>query len=219
MSKGGGNSMGYYPPIIQKETVNTQQSSAPAKWIEDAGQSAVGFGQHLIDTAGQPYTGQLTAGMNADQLAAGEGIRRSVGAYLPVFDRAGAMTLASAAPIQEQSFANSLAGGGLNQYLSPYMNYVASNAMQLGDQQLKNNLNTIRDGAIHSGAAFGSRHAVQEGAAAEANANDVRNYISQQLQGGFACDVVEKAGEGKEPHISRNSGFVRLRHFSCRFIG
>lgn len=185
MSKGGGSS--YPMPIItaQNSSSNSTSNQAyrPAAWAEQAGQSAVNYGQNLMNTAGQAYGGQLTAGMTGDQRAAGNLIRGTVGAYLPAFQQAGQMTLNSANPLQAQTYANGLSN--ISKYMNPYISNVVDSVKAMSDQNLSNALTQTADQAIGSHAFGGSRHGVQEGVATAQNNLNTNNLLSNLLSQGY----------------------------------
>jgi len=182
MSKGGGGGGYQYIPTMQSQQSTSNTSSNIPAWLTAASQRGVNNATDLL-TGTTPYTGQLTPSTNQDQIDAGNLIRQNVGAYMPVYGQAANHINASTQAIDPSTYANSLSG--INQYMNPYISNVISAAQSAGQQALGNNLNTLRDSAIRNGAAFGSRHAVQEGAAAEQNALDQQNFAANMLNQGY----------------------------------
>jgi len=73
----------------------------------------------------------------------------------------------------------------IGSYMNPYVSNVIDAAQAAGSRALGNNLNQIRDGAIRSGAAYGSRHGVQEGVAAAENAYNQQQFAANALSDAF----------------------------------
>ena len=178
MSKGGGGSGYQYIPTMQSQNSTSNTSSKIPEWLTQASQRGVQNAGSLLGGT-TPYTGQLTPDTNQDQLDAGNLIRNNVGAYMPVYGQAANQINASTEAINPNTYSNSLSG--INQYMNPYVSNVINAAQAAGQRAFGNNLNTLRDNALKSGAAYGSRHAVQEGAAAEQNALDQQNFAANML--------------------------------------
>jgi hypothetical protein len=180
MSKGGGGNNGYmYVPQTRNEATSSTSSKEIPAWLTQAAQNSIGNAQAIV--ANNPaYMGRLAPGATEDQLAAGNTIRENMGRFQPTFNNA----IGAAEQGLGPTMYNSLAGqmrGGLADYMNPYTNQVIGSIRDQGKQSLQNSLNTLRDGAIKSGAAYGSRHGVQEGAAAAQQALGEESLISQLL--------------------------------------
>lgn len=139
----------------QKTTTTTQ---LPA-WVESAAQQYVGDAQSAAKNLAQPYQGNVVAEMT---------------------------------PLQQQSLARigqlsnfSLTPDAINAQMNPYIQNVEQAALAQGQRALSQNLNQIADAGIRSGAAFGSRQGVMEGAAAAENAMNQANLSAQLRQQGY----------------------------------
>lgn len=139
--------------------------------------------QKMLATPTHAYTGELIPGMNADQQQAGNLIRNSYGAFTPYFDQARNALGMGMQSINPQTMAQGLQNIG--QYMNPYTSSVIDAAQAAGSRALGNNLNQIRDGALRSGSAYGSRHVVQEGVAAAENAYNQQQFAANALSDAF----------------------------------
>ena len=182
MSGGGG---GYqFIPYVQSTSSNTQESRSIAPWLEAAARSNVSDAAAAAQNAGRAYTGQLTAGMNSTQQQAGQMVRDSLGNWRQPLSGAFDATRNAMGGIDYGSLGDVLSNG-LGKYLSPYMSYVINGLTDQSNRNLGNNLNSLRDSAIRSGAAYGSRHGVQEGVALAENQRNLDNSIGSLLNSQF----------------------------------
>ena len=170
----------------QQQTSQTSQTQLPS-WVNAASQANYQSAQNAAPILGQYYQGPMVADMNQGQMSNINSLNNNIGSYDPAFQSAQNTTqnLQNYNPnqINAQTYANGLQNIG--QYMNPYINNVVNAAQAQGDYALKNNLNTLRDQAINSGAAYGSRQGVQEGAAAENAAYDTQQYIANALNQGY----------------------------------
>lgn len=183
MSKGGSST--YSQPTYTSGTSNT--SSAIPSWLTAASRAGISAATNLLNNPGSAYTGELTAGLTADQTNAGDMIRNSVGAYQPWFDSARSYTNAGtgAGPqITPETYKNGLAGIG--DYMNPYIQNVVNSVSEIGQQNLGRALNQTADQALSAGAFGGSRHGVQEGVATAQNNMNTNNLISNLLNQGYS---------------------------------
>lgn len=181
MSGGGG---GYqYVPVIQNQSSSSSGTNSIPLWLENASRQGVGYGQSLLKQGTQAYGGQLVPGMTADQTRTGDIFRNSIGSYSPYFDQARNALSMGMQSINPQTMASGLQNIG--QYMNPYVSSVIDAARAYGEKALGNNLNQIRDGALRSGAAYGSRHGVQEGVAASENAFNQQQFAANALSDAY----------------------------------
>lgn len=185
MSGGGGGNSYQYLPMATSNNSNTS-TTIPA-WLSNASQKGVSAATSLLNNPGQAYSGQLTAGLNGDQFAAGDMVRNSVGQYQPYYDAATGLTSyasTSAAPnVNAQTFANGLSNIG--NYMNPYISNVVDSVSALGQRNLKNALTQTGDQAISANAFGGSRHGVQEGVATAENNLNTNNLLANLLSSGY----------------------------------
>ena len=181
MSKGGGgnNGMVYGLPSIQSNNSSSSGSNNIPSWLEGASKQGVGTAQDLLNQGTQAYQGGLVSNLTNDQQAAGSLIRNQLGAYSPYYDQARQALGMGMNQITPQTMQQGLQNIG--SYMNPYVNNVISASEAVGQRTLGNNLNQIRDSALRSGAAYGSRHGVQEGAAAADNAINQQNFAANAL--------------------------------------
>lgn len=180
---GGGGGYAYPLPTIQ----NTNSETKIPAWLTNASQVGINNAQRLLQQPVQGYTGQMSPDLSADQQAAGNMIRGSIGAYQPYFDQAAQMTQASAgmAPnVRAGTFGMGLQGA-INNYMNPYISNVVDSVNALGQQNLANSLNQTADQAIGAKAFGGSRHGVQEGIATAQNNLNTNNLLANLLSSGY----------------------------------
>lgn len=183
MSKGGGGQQ-YALPTYSAQNSNT--STVIPSWLTAASQQGVDAASKLLSNPGQAYGGELAPGMTADQQAAGDMFRNSVGAYNPFFSQAQGYTDAATQQgpqIDPQTFKNGLAG--ISDYMNPYISNVVDSVSKLGQQNLQQSLNQTGDQAIGAHAFGGSRHGVQEGVATAQNNLQTNNLIANLLNSGY----------------------------------
>lgn len=155
-------------------------------WLEQAAQAGVGNAANMLQQGISPYTGQLTAGMNEVQNAAGQGYQNLVGSTQPYFNAAANTTLQGlqqGPQIAAQTFQNGLQN--ISDYMNPYINNVVNSVSQIGQSNLNNALKQTDDQAISARAFGGSRHGVQEGVAVAQNNRDTNNLIANLLSSGY----------------------------------
>ena len=185
MSGGGGGNNYQYIPMATSN--NSETKSTIPSWLSAASQRGVSAATNLLNNPGQAYSGQLTAGLNNDQLAAGDIVRNSVGAYQPYYDSATGLTnyaSTSAAPnVHAATFANGLSN--IDRYMNPYISNVVDSVNALGQKNLKNALTQTADQAIGAKAFGGSRHGVQEGVATADNNLNTNKLLADLLAGGY----------------------------------
>ncbi|MGI9192584.1 MAG: hypothetical protein ACR2IL_10735 [Chitinophagaceae bacterium] len=163
----------------------TTMSEIP-KWLEQASQMGIGNAASLLGQPTQGYNGQLTAGLNPDQTAAGDLIRGSVGQYSPYFDQAKSAISSSmqqGPQVSADTYKNGLQG--ISDYMNPYISNVVNSVQDFSKQNLSNLLNQTNDQAISANAFGGSRHGVQEGVATAQSNKDTTNLVANLLSGGY----------------------------------
>lgn len=181
MSKGGQQQTYGLPTMTQ----STSTTSIPS-WMSGASQTGVNAASRLLANPGQAYTGQLAPGMTADQMAAGDMIRNSVGGYQGYFDRAAGLTDAATQQgpqIEAQTFRNGLSG--ISSYMNPYISNVVDSVSALGRRNLDAALTQTADQAIGAKAFGGSRHGVREGVATAENNLNTNNLVANLLSQGY----------------------------------
>jgi len=184
MSGGGGTS--YYPmPTIQSSSSSTT-NDIPA-WLTNASVYGVKNATNMLKQPVQAYQGQMAPGMTADQTAAGALFRNNMGVANPAYNTAQSAYGRSMEAINPATLAQGLSG--ISQYMNPFISNVLNAANAAGDDAFGRNLNTLRDSALRSGAAYGSRHGVQEGVAAAQNAMDRQNFAANILSQGYGQAV------------------------------
>jgi hypothetical protein len=155
-------------------------------WLEQAAQSGVGNAANMLQQGIAPYTGQLTAGMNEVQNAAGEGYQNLVGSTQPYFNAATNTTLRGlqeGPQIAAQTFQNGLQNIG--DYMNPYINSVVNSVSDLSQRNLDKALTQTADQALAAKAFGGSRHGVQEGVATAQNNRNTNDLIANLLSSGY----------------------------------
>lgn len=185
MSGGGGGGGYQYMPTFTSN--NSSSTNAIPAWLTQASQTGVNYAGKLLNNPGQAYTGEIAPGMNADQTAAGNMVRNTIGAYQPYYNAATGLTAASAnaAPdINAQTYANGLSNIG--QYMNPYISNVVDSLKAQSAQNLDQSLKQTADQAIGAHAFGGSRHGVQEGVATAQNNLGLNNQIANLLSGGYS---------------------------------
>ncbi len=155
-------------------------------YLTNASQTGINYATNLLNSPVAKYNGTLAAGLTADQKAAGDMIRGSVGKFQPGYENAQSQINASTGNYQSVTPDTFKAGlSNINAYLNPYVSGVVDVASANGAKALANNLNTLRGNALSGGAGYGSRQGVQEGAAAAENALNQQNYIYNAMTGAF----------------------------------
>jgi hypothetical protein len=184
MSKGGGGGANYYPmPTIQASNSATSSSTNIPQWLTDASQFGVQNAQNIVKQGTPQYNGPLAVGMAGDQVAAGNLIRNSVGAYQPYYDAASGAINNSMTRLQPQTLANGLSG--ISQYMNPYIDNVVNSVNDISRQNLDRSLTQTADQALAAKAFGGSRHGVQEGVATAQNNLNTNNLIANLLSSGY----------------------------------
>lgn len=181
MSKGGGTQ---YTPSFSMQ--NSDTSTKIPDWLTSASQTGIGYAQNLLNSGTPAYSGELAPGLTADQQAAAQMFRNSVGAYQPQFDQAQGLTQASTAAgpaINAQTYRNGLQG--ISDYMNPYIGNVVNSVNALGQQNLDTALKQTADQAIGAKAFGGSRHGVQEGVATAQNNLNTNNLLANLLNTGY----------------------------------
>lgn len=170
----------------------TKSGTTLPKYVEDASKDYLAQANATADNLAKPYAGDTVAGMNAGQMGAIGAIQGNAGSTNAAFNAAGgyAQNVAGYDPSQvgTQSFLN----GDVSQYMNPYIQNVENAALQNMQKGLSQNLNQISDAGIRSGAAFGSRQGVQEGAAAADMANNYATLSANLRNTGYnsATDLI-----------------------------
>lgn len=183
MSKGGG---GQTYGLPQQSTQASFSANFIPAWLTAASQQGVGAASKLLNGGTPQYGGELSPGLTADQTAAGDMLRNSVGAYNPAFGQAQNYTNAAtqAGPqIDPQTYKNGLAG--ISDYMNPYISNVVDSVSKIGQQNLQQALNQTNDQALGAHAFGGSRHGVQEGVATAQNNLQTNNLIANLLNSGY----------------------------------
>ncbi len=105
-----------------------------------------------------PYTGERFAPFNQDQLNAFQGVRGSLGQYLPQYQ--------NAFDLNQQAANRALTGfvtpEAISRYMSPYQQQVTDIAKREALRDFDMQLNTIGDSAVAAGAFGGDRHGIVE---------------------------------------------------------
>lgn len=186
MSKGGGGGGGmfYPPPTINNSNTNT--SNNIPDWLTAASRGGIDYAANLLKNPGQAYGGQLTAGLNGTQNAAGQAIWNSMGMAQPYYNEAMAATrggMQQGPNVTAGTYAKGLQN--INSYMNPYVNNVVKSVQDIGDQNLKNSLNQTNDQALAANAFGSSRHGVQEGVATAQNNLNMNNQIANLMNSGY----------------------------------
>lgn len=182
MSFGGGGGTQYIPmPTVQTSSTNT--SSEIPSWLTSASQYGINNATRLLSQPTTAYQGQLAPGLNADQMAAGQMIKDSMGFSQPYFDSAQSAINSSMSALNPSTLAGGLSG--ISQYMNPYISNVVDSIREVSNSNLGNALNQTRDQAIGAGAFGGSRHGVREGVAIAQNNRDTNSLLANLLQGGY----------------------------------
>lgn len=140
-------------------------------WLDSASQSYLNQAKQTSASLTGPYQGDVYANMNDVQRAA--------------LDRMNGLS----------NF--SLNGDTIGAQMNPYIQNVEQAALAQGQKALAQNLNGIADAGIRSGAAFGSRQGVLEGAAVAQNAQDQAALSAQLRQQGYQ-NAVQNALAGQQ---------------------
>lgn len=180
MSFGGGGGMTFVPTA---NTSATNTSNKIPDWLTNASRAGVNNASRLLSQPTAAYQGQLAPGLNADQTAAGQMIRDSIGMAQPYFDTAQSAIEGSMSALNPSTLAGGLSG--ISQYMNPYISNVVDSVREMSNSNLGNALNQTRDQAIGANAYGGSRHGVREGVAIAQNNRDTNSLIANLLQGGY----------------------------------
>lgn len=193
MSKGGGGGGMFYPmPTVQTSNSNTSQSTTIPDWLTNASQFGVNNARRIVDAGTPQYNAPLAAGLTADQRAAGDLIRSSIGAAQPYYDEAQSAISRSMQEATPLTLAGGL--GGIGQYMNPYMSNVIDSVRDMSRSNLRDALTQTADQAISAGAFGGSRQGVREGVAIANNNRDTNALIANLLQGGYS-NAVNQLGQ------------------------
>lgn len=155
-------------------------------WLEQASQAGVQNAANLLNQGVTPYAGELTAGLNNVQNAAGNAYQNLVGSAQPYYDAAGnaiSGSMQQGPQVSAQTYANGLQNIG--NYMNPYINNVVNSVSNIGQQNLNNALNQTHDQAISANAFGGSRQGVEEGVATAQNNLNTNNLIANLLDSGY----------------------------------
>lgn len=184
MAKGGGGGMYYPMPSINNSTSNT--SNNIPEWLTNASKYGIGYAQNLLNNPGMGYGGELTAGLNANQNAAGNMFKGMIGSSQPYYRAATNATNAGmqkGIDVNNQTYKEGLKDIG--SYMNPYIDNVVNSVQDLGKQNLEQSLTQTGDQAIGAGAFGGSRHGVQEGVATAQVNKDMNAQIGNLKAAGY----------------------------------
>lgn len=164
---------------------STSISQIP-QWLEAAAQAGVGNALSLLNQPSQPYSGNLTAGLNNIQQQAGNLFQNAIGQFSPYFSQA-EQAIQSGMQQGPQVVANTFASGlsGIDNYMNPYIQNVIEGVQDMSQRNLDRALTQTADQAISRGAFGGSRHGVQEGVATAQNNRETNNLIANLLSSGY----------------------------------
>jgi hypothetical protein len=191
MSSGGGSS----------GTQTTKVELPP--WIEAAGVQNLGAAQNYVqNTPYQAYGEQRLAGMNPDQMAAGDAIRGMQGQTGNLLGGLGnqAQAAAMGGGYQPQQVTpQTLAGMDLTPYMNPYTGEVEANAMKALEQSRQGAQSQLGDQFLSAKAFGGSRQALQSSVTDAMTAQKAAETSAQLRQANYA-----QAVQGATGDIGRN---------------
>jgi hypothetical protein len=163
------------------QTTQTTQTQLPI-WLENASQDLVHRAEDVAARPYEAYQGQQIADFTSDQRKAFWGVRGMTGktgdALTGLSNQA--QGIANYDPQQVQG--GTLPGVNLQQYMNPYLDTVARNAMTGLEQQRQTAQNSLADQAQAGNAYGGSRFALQ-GASLDAQAAQNAGNLQAQLYG------------------------------------
>jgi hypothetical protein len=105
-----------------------------------------------------PYTGTRVADFNTDQLNSFQGVRESLGKYLPYYENAMSLNQMGG----QQASQGFVTPATISQYMNPYQQNVTDIAKRQAVNDFQTQLNGIGDFAANAGAFGGDRHAILE---------------------------------------------------------
>lgn len=171
-------------PTQSGNQTQTSVTKLPA-WYDAGAQQALQQAQAAAAAIAHPYMGNTVAGLTPMQQNAINLTGQNIGSTNGAYALANANTQRAMNYRPSNVYGGTFLQGNISRYMNPYIQNVEKSALSNMDRAYQQNVNSIGDQAITSGAFGGSRHGVAEGVAAAENARQMGDMSAQLRSDGY----------------------------------